>query len=114
MEKIKCNKCGEKFENNGISSLCVNCRRISHTKSYFYIAIIILILGFIGGIILGGTFKMSTLSYGSSISKYEYNETFNSELMIYSWIGTLLFDLFVFAIHSICYRLDLIIDKKEC
>lgn len=113
-EKIKCSKCGEKFESTGTSSLCSNCRRRSHTKAYLYIAIVILILGFIGGIVLGDAFKIRELTYESSISvKYnEYEETFNSALMLYSWVGTLLFDLFVFAVHSICYRLDLIIDKK--
>ena len=33
--------------------------------------------------------------------------------MLYIWIGTALFDIFVFGINSICYRLDLLIDKKE-
>jgi hypothetical protein len=100
MEKIKCSRCGEKFESTGESSFCVNCRRKRHTKAYLYAALIILIIGFIGGIVLGNTFL-------------DYYEEFNFLLMLYVWIGTLLSDLFVFAIHSICYRLDLIIDKKE-
>lgn len=115
MGKIKCSKCNKKFESNGMSSLCPNCRRKSRTKAYLYIAIAILVLGFIGGIVLGDAFKIRELTYESSISvKYnEYEETFNSALMLYSWIGTLLFDLFVFAVHSICYRLDLLIDKNR-
>lgn len=108
MEKIKCSKCGEKFESTGTSSLCPNCRRRSHTKAYLWIAITILILGFIGGIILGDTFKITTTTY----TYLDNEEEFNSALMLYSWIGTLLFDLFIFAIYSICYRLDLLIDKK--
>ena len=108
MEKIKCSKCNEKFESNGMSGLCPNCRRRSHSRTYLWFAIIILILGFIGGIVLGNTFKITTTTY----TYLDNEEVFNSALMIYSWIGTLLFDLFVFAVHSICYRLDLIIDKN--
>ena len=106
MEKIKCAKCGDGFEDNGFSTLCVNCRRRSHTRTYFYIAIIILILGFIGGIVLGGTYTVSKSSYFSS------EEEFNGVLMLYCWVSTLLFDLFIFAIYSVCHRLDLLIDKK--
>lgn len=115
MEKLKCNKCGKKFDSNGTSGMCSDCRRKSHTQFYFYIALVILLLGFISGIALGDTYKITKLTYESSISvKFnEYETSFNSDLMLYCWVGTLLFDLFVFAINSICYRLDLIIDRLK-
>ena len=73
-----------------------------------------MIAGFIGGIILGNLFKITTLTYESSIDpKYnEYEKIFNSTLMFCSWISTALLSVFIFAINSICYKLDLIIDKK--
>lgn len=112
MYKMNCSKCGCEFESNGTSSLCANCRRRRNTNLYLVIAIIILILGFIGGIVLGDTYKSIDLS--SITSDYDdYKESFNTALMIYSWTATVLFDLFIFAIHSICYRLDLLIDNKN-
>lgn len=102
------------LDSNLASYTCGNCKKKSYTEVYFYIAIIILVLGFIGGIVLGNVYKKTELIYESSISAIynEYESTFNEGLMIYSWTATVLFDLFVFAIYSICYRLDLIIDKK--
>lgn len=111
---MKCDYCNKNLGQNSSSHICDGCKRKGHTRAYFRVAIIILVLGFIGGIGLGDKYKKTELIYESSISA-EYNEyetTFNGELMIYSWTGTALFDLFVFAIYSICYRLDLIIDKK--
>ncbi len=86
-------------------------------KFYKHVAIIILILGFIGGIILGNQYKVTTMTYESPFNA-EYNQyetTFNTALMIYSWLGTFLLSLFVFAIYSIGSRLDslLIAVKKN-
>ena len=89
------------------NSLIIN-ERTKNTKKYKIIAITILILGFVIGINAGNTYKICsdyTLSYCTE-------EVFNGDLMLYCWIGTILFDLFIFGIHSICYRLDLLIDKK--
>lgn len=115
MEKIERSDCGKKIENTGTSNLCSDCQRRKNTKTYLTIAKVILVVGFFSGIILGNAYKIEVITSESAISsKYnQYEEVFNSALMLYSWIGTFLFDLFVFAIHSICYRLDLIIDKKE-
>ncbi len=104
MEKIKCSKCGKKFENTGTSSLCPECRLKRTPKIYFTIATLILILGFIGGIVIGGTNK---------ILNDEYEKIFNTSLMIYCWIGDALFSMFVYAIGSIIHRLNLLIDKEN-
>lgn len=113
MEKIECSKCGTKFESDSYSSLCGNCRRKRNTNVYKVIAIIILFLGFIGGIVLGDTNRTIELVYELSISsKYnEYEEVFNIGLMVSAWISTALLSLFIFAIYSICHRLDLIVEK---
>lgn len=109
---MKCLNCGIELEedskfciNCGTNIESVNCSRRSHTKAYLYVAITISILGFIGGICAGSVYKIQT---GYLFKKEEFNGT----LMLYCWIATGLFDLFVFAIHSVCYRLDLLIDKK--
>lgn len=113
-EIYKCSNCGIKLKQNTSSSYCDNCKRRRNTNKYKNIGIIILIVGFIGGIILGNLFKVTTLTYESSIgSEYnEYNEIFNFILMFCTWISTALLSVFFFAINSICYRLDLIIDKN--
>lgn len=115
MKKIECRVCENKFETNGNDNICANCRRKNRTRAYLYIAISILMLGFISGIVCGAVFPVQKLVYESSISiSYnEYENSFNGLLMLYIWIGTALFDIFVFGINSICYRLDLLIDKKE-
>ena len=86
----------------------------NNNNIYLVIAIVILILGFIGGIVIGNVYKIVELVYESSVSPIynEYESTFNGALMLYCWIGTILFDIFIFAVHSICYRLDLIIDNS--
>lgn len=103
MEKIKCTKCGKTFEGTGAYDICPDCKRKNHTKSYLTVAIIILIIGTILGFVLGGVYEKSTSLY---------TKEFNSALMLYTWMVTAVLDIFIFAIHSICYRLDLIIDKK--
>ena len=111
MEENTCSKCGKKFENYYSLDLCEDCRRKKKTEIYLVIAIIILILGFIGGIVLGNQYKVLEKQHVFG-SYYEMKEAFNVGLMIYCWIGTMLFDIFVFGIYSICHRLDLLIEKK--
>lgn len=106
--KINCRKCGEQFESEGASALCPNCKRRNHTKAYLWMAIIISYLGFVVGIILGNALKITI----GEFSAYR-EEIFNYGAMIYCWCATLVFDFFIFAVYSICYRLDLLIDKKE-
>ena len=60
MEKISCKRCGQKFESNGVSSLCYDCRRKRTPSIYFGIAAAIVIFGFIIGIIMGETNKAIT------------------------------------------------------
>ena len=74
--------------------------RPNHTDVYFCIAIIILVIGIIAGMIIGA----------ASMSD---NEVSGILLMIYIWSLTGLLDIFIFAIYSICHRLDLLIDKKN-
>lgn len=84
----------------------VHGERIVNTGIYKRIAILILIFGFIGGICAGNAYAICS-DYSTGCIEKE----FNGDIMIYCWIGTILFDIFVFGIHSICYRLDLLIDK---
>lgn len=120
-ETVNCIKCNAEISGNEFSicgnnfSICTNCKREKNTNKYKYIAIIILILGFIDGIIMGNIYKHSSLIYKSDLNPAfnEYEYTFNTALMFYSWLASALLSLFIFAIHSICHRLDLIIDKKK-
>ena len=86
--------------NNSQINICKDCKRISNTQNYLIIAIVILLLGLIGGFILGCVFPT-------------VEDAFNGYLMIAVLIPIILFDVFIFALHSICYRLDLIIDKNS-
>lgn len=99
-----CSKCAIKQFND-----------FNFTNSYVTIAIIILLVGFIIGIICGNVYKVNTLTYESSISiEYnKYEDVFNTALMFYCWIGTILFDIFILGIYSICKRLDLIANRLK-
>ena len=110
---MECQKCGEKFENNGFTGLCTNCRRRKTPKIYFRIAMAIIALSFIGGIILGNTNKKVIESYDDILDKYEYDTTFNTDLMLECWVGSLLFSIIVCGIGSVNYRLNLIIDNNK-
>lgn len=117
--KGDCNKTYKykQLNKDGYCSKCAikNFNEFNFTNAYSKIAILILILGFIGGIVMGNVFKVYTLTYESPISA-EYNDyeyIFNTALMIYCWIGTFLFDLFVLGIYSICKRLDLIANRLK-
>ena len=74
-----------------------------NTRAYYYLAIAILFAGIILGMILGIITAENSDNGGS----------FSFVIMLYVWIATALFDIFVFAIYSICHRLDLLIDKKK-
>lgn len=113
----KCPNCGLDFNLNSVkeditdeyineSNFDINERHVN-TRLYKRIAIILLFLGFVGGIIVGKEYGVCS-DYLSNCTEKE----FNGELMLYCWGGTILFNIFVFGIHSICYRLDLLIDKK--
>ena len=109
----KCPKCNKSLEKDDDWGICKNCVRKRNTNNYKKIATFILITGFIGGIILGAFFKTQTVKYDSVLDSYDYNETFNYLLMSCSWAYSFLLSLSIYAVHSICYRLDLIIDKKN-
>ena len=113
----KCPNCGLDFNpdiikdninenSNSESNFDTNERHIN-TRLYKRIAIIVLFAGFICGILLGNEYGICS-DYLTSCSEKE----FNSAVMIYCWSGTALLYILLMAIHSICYRLDLIIDKK--
>lgn len=110
---MKCNNCGKEFEPNGYSGICPDCRRRNTPKIYFRIAILIIILSFIGGIILGTVNKSVTQTYNEITEEYEYEEEFNTYLMLECWVSSLLFSIFVFGIGSVNYRLNLLIDKRK-
>ena len=103
----KCSECNKKIEYDGLSSLCDDCRRKSNTKKYSYIGIIILIIGFIEGIVMGNIGKTTV------IVDSETKEYFNTTLMFFFWNISLFISLILFGLSSICYRLDLIVDKKS-
>lgn len=66
---------------------------------YRNIGIVLCIIGGMTGIILGGY--------------YAKDETeFNLYLALISWISFFMLSFPFFALHSICYRLDLIIEKS--
>lgn len=100
---MECKYCDKKLENNSQINICKDCKRISNTQNYLIVAFVILFLGLVAGVVFGNLF--STTEYGE--------EVFNVYVMLFVWISTISFDIFIFAIHSICYRLDLLIDKKN-
>lgn len=108
MEKISCNRCGQKFESNGASSLCYDCRRKRTPSIYFGIAVAIVIIGFIGGIIMGATNKAITYD-----DDFNSTESFNTNLMIDYWENSIIVAIIICGIGSINYRLNLIIDNKQ-
>ena len=88
-------------------------RRRKTPQIWFKIGIVIIIIGFISGILLGAISKTTINNFNTITEKYDYTEVFNTALMIYIWIGSLLSSTFFFAVGSILYRLNLIIDGKE-
>ncbi len=100
METYECEMCGKIFKSETYERFCPKCTRLRGTNGYKIVAFIISVIGLIGGIVIG------------NFTASDYAD-FNYYTMLYSWGSVFLFDIFVMAIHSICYRLDLIIDKKE-
>lgn len=108
MEKISCKRCGQKFESNGVSSLCYDCRRKRTPSIYFGIAAAIVIFGFIIGIIMGETNKAITYD-----DDFNSTERFNTNLMIDYWENSIIVAIIISGIGSITYRLNLLIDNKK-
>lgn len=119
-----CENCGNKL--NGNDTFCENCgyknnyqetniKSKNNTQWYFNIAIIILLVGFVGGIISGNVFEQKILIY-ESLADPEYNEyrtNFNWVIMLVTWISVTIFSIFIFGIGSVCHRLDLLINKTK-
>lgn len=111
MAKIECDRCKAKFDNNGISSLCPNCRRKRTPKIYMYAAIGVILLGLFSGIILGNVYKIEKVDEDSILDTTE--EIFNTNLLIISLSSGVFASIPLFGLSSINYRLNLLIDKKE-
>lgn len=105
----KCNKCNVKLSDDS-SDVCPDCKRKGRTKVYFYTGIILLIVGFVGGIIVGVTNK--TIVEPNSILD-DPKKVFNVMLMFECWATASLLSTIPFGLNSICYRLDLLIDKAK-
>lgn len=110
-EKIECTKCGKKIENNGVSSICSDCKRKRTPKVYFSLATIILLTGFVLGIILGAVNKTVKLTTTEDYS-YDSEKVFNAGLMATTWAYTSVICTIFYSVGSICYRLNILIDKK--
>lgn len=95
--KYECPSCKKTFNETEVNMLnyCSKCARKKSTKNYKKSSIVILLLGFILGLIAG------TSNDG----------TYNYDIMLYVWLGSCATSFFMLIIHSICYSLDLIIDK---
>lgn len=111
MAKMECDKCKTKFENNGLSSLCPNCRRKRTPKIYMYAAIGVILLGLFSGIILGNVYKIERVNGDSILDTTE--EVFNINLLIISLTSGAFASIPLFGLGSINYRLNLLIDKNE-
>lgn len=111
-EKIECAKCGKKFDNNGVSSICSECKCKRTPKVYFALATTILLIGFVLGIILGAVNKDVKLTTTEDYS-YDSEEVFNAGLMATTWAYTSVICTILYSVGSICYRLNIIIDKKQ-
>lgn len=120
----KCEKCGATLRED--AEFCIKCgspkilvstnyRRTSMSKAYIVIAWLIIIVAIIVGIVLGNSYKISELTYESSVDVEfnKYEEVFNVALMLYTWLGGLIIGIFTMGIGSICHRLDLLIDKEK-
>lgn len=97
MEK-KCTVCEKSFEGKEDTTRCPSCRRKHGTNNYYAFGILVIIIGVVAGIILG------------SSSSENADPTLT---MVYCIVGSIVFSVFIFAIHSICHRLDAIADSLE-
>ena len=84
-----------------------------YCKIYKVIAIVLLILGFIGGIVLGDIYSIPLSQDGELSWKNLYSseptEKFNSTLMLGVWFSSFILSIFIFGVYSICNRLEMII-----
>lgn len=110
MAKIECAKCKTKFESNGWTSVCTDCRRKRTPKIYMYVAVCIILLGLFAGIILGNVYKLKRIDEDSILE--ETVEVFNTNLLFISLASGAFASIPLFGLGSINYRLNLLIDKK--
>ena len=97
MEK-KCAICEKNFEGKAETTRCPSCRRKHGTNNYYGFGILVIIIGIVAGIIAGSS----------------SDENVDSTLvMTYCIVGSVVFSIFIFSIHSICHRLDVIADKLD-
>lgn len=86
----------------------------SGSKRYRNLAIILAFLGFIFGVVFGATNPKIKISEPSDYdAKYEYDEEFNAELMGNFWGITAGAVITLSFMYSVCYRLDLLVEKKD-
>ena len=117
MKEFECSKCHNIYETDEVEKeeqfICKSCKRKTSTNIYLYIAFLILIIGFIVGIVCGKTFATcnDTSSYFSSSTTCK-DSNFNTILMFAVWICSGIQSVFVFAVYSICNRLNILIDKE--
>lgn len=105
MKNMQCVKCGLYFDSEDGTNICKNCRRKFGTNIYSTFAVLLLVFGIILGIYLGNKFPNIDINNGIVNS-------FNTSLMLMCWFFSTIISIFLFAIRSICYRLDLLIDQK--
>ena len=86
-----------------------------YCKIYKVIAIVLLILGFFGGIVLGDIYSIPLSQDGElswkNLYPSESTEKFNSTLMLGTWLSSFVLSVFIFSIYSICSRLEIIIEN---
>ena len=111
MAKIECEKCKTKFESNGWTSVCDDCRRKRTPKIYMYAAIGVILLGLFAGIVLGNVYSIEKIDEDSILNTTE--EVFNTNLLFISLASGTFASIPLFGLSSINYRLNLLIDKNE-
>lgn len=111
MAKIECEKCKNKFESKGWTSICDSCRRKRTPKIYMYAAIGVILLGLFAGIVLGNVYSIEKIDEDSILDTTE--EVFNTNLLIISLTSGAFASIPLFGLSSINYRLNLLIDKSE-
>ena len=111
MAKIECEKCKTKFESNGLSSVCDDCRRKRTPKIYMYAAVGVILLGLFAGIILGNVYSLERVDKDSILDTTE--EVFNTNLLIISLASGTFSSIPLCGLSSINDRLKLLIDKNE-
>ena len=82
---------------------------------YKTLAIITAISGFFWGIIAGNVYKKKVVTWTSSVSP-EYNmyeEEFNTDALGVAWGSTVASVITLSFMYSVCYRLNLLIEKKD-